>query len=172
MDNLEEYNISVSRAFGETKTSVIERPSKKNSDFLSFNEKYKSGGSKDGVRKIGGIKLDNAANRGSMLSMSREYNPKELSPEEQNNIQTWAKNLFDIVGGNGDPRIDFLGNSRTREIYLCEVNPLPGSFAYYLWEAAEHPKSYTELLNALLEEAENKSKLKRKSIILTESRIF
>lgn len=172
VDNLEEYNISVSGAFGETKTSAIERPSKKNNNFLDFNEKYKSGGSKEGARKLGGMKLDNSANRGSMLSMSREYNPKELSPEERSNIQTWAKNLFDVVGGNGDPRIDFLCNSKTREIYLCEVNPLPGSFAYYLWEAAEHSKSYTELLNALLEEAENKAKSKRQSVVLTESKIF
>ncbi|HSQ97575.1 MAG TPA: hypothetical protein VLL98_02535 [Rickettsiales bacterium] len=171
VDNLEEYNLSVSRAFGETKTSAIERPFKKNSNILSFNEKYKIGGSKSGT-KVGGAKFANTANQGSMLSMSRECNPKELTAKEEENIRTWAKLLFDVVGGNGDPRIDFLCNSKTREIYLCEVNPLPGSFAFYLWEAAEHSKSYTELLTALLEEAENKSKLKRQSVILTESKIF
>lgn len=171
VDNLEEYNVSVSRAFGETKTSAIERPFKKNSSILSFNEKYKAGGSKGGA-KVGGAKFANTANQGSMLSMSREYNPKELTSEDIKNIQTWAKDLFDAVGGNGDPRIDFLCNSKTREIYLCEVNPLPGSFAYYLWEAGKPSKSYTELLTALLEEAENKARLKRHSVVLTESKIF
>lgn len=171
VENLEEYNISVSKAFGETKVSVIERPSKKNNTILGFNEKYKSGGNKGGA-KTGGTKLAMTSNRSGMLSMTREYNPKELTAEEAKNIQTWAKNLFDTVGGNGDPRIDFLCNSKTREIYLCEVNPLPGSFAFYLWEAGEPSKNYTELLNALLEEAETKAKLKRQSVVLTESKIF
>ena len=80
--------------------------------------------------------------------------------------------LFDEVGGNGDPRIDFLCNSKTRELFLCEVNPLPGSFAYYLWEASDPAVSYTELLTALLDEAENKFARKRQSIVLTESKIF
>ena len=170
VENLEEYNISVSRAFGETKTSVIERPKKKNDELLSFNEKYRAGGSKGKMgSKFGGAKTAGAS---AMLSMTRDFNPKELTENDIKNIQNWAKALFDEVGGNGDPRIDFLCNSKTRELFLCEVNPLPGSFAYYLWEASDPAVSYTELLTALLDEAENKFARKRQSIILTESKIF
>ena len=107
-----------------------------------------------------------------MLSITRDFNPKELTENDVKNIQNWAKILFDEVGGNGDPRIDFLCNSKTRELFLCEVNPLPGSFAYYLWEASDPVVSYTELLTALLNEAENKFARKRQSIVLTESKIF
>ena len=170
VENLEEYNISVSRAFGETKTSVIERPKKKNDELLSFNEKYRAGGSKGKMGgKFGGAKTAGAS---AMLSMTRDFNPKELTENDVKNIQNWAKTLFDEVGGNGDPRIDFLCNSKTKELFMCEVNPLPGSFAYYLWEASDPAVSYTELLTALLDEAENKFARKRQSIILTESKIF
>ena len=104
--------------------------------------------------------------------MTRVYNPEELTKEESDNIKKWATSVFDTIGGSGDPRIDFLCNSKKREIYFCEVNPLPGSFSYYLWEAGEPSVSYTELLTALLDEAENNAKIRRQSIVLTESKIF
>ena len=173
VENLEEYNVSVTRAFGETRTSVIERPKKKNDELLSFNEKYRAGGSKSkmGGSKFGGGKFGNGG-ASAMINMTRDFNPEELSKEDTENIKKWATDIFEAVGGNGDPRIDFLCNGKTRELYFCEVNPLPGSFAYYLWEASEPSVNYTELLTALLEEAENKFTKKRQSIVLTESKIF
>ena len=37
--------------------------------------------------------------------------------------------------------------------WLNEVNPCPGSFGYFLWEAAEKPVLFTALLDHLVEEA-------------------
>lgn len=173
VENLEEYNISVTRVFGKVECSVIERPSKKDSEVLDFKEKYMSGGKGGKCGKCGkaGSKLMSASERRGLLSLSRTFNPKELTDEETKNIQKWAKAIFEYVGGCGNPRIDFLCNSKTREIYFGEANPLPGSFAYYLWEASTPSRSYTELLTALIEEAENNFK-KRVGIVLTESKIF
>ena len=178
VENLEEYNISVSKAFdGTIRTSIIERPLKKNSAFLGFKDKYMSNGTKGGTKggklggaKFGGTKFDNKS--GSMVSLSRVYRPEELTHEEQTNIENWAKAIFESVEGNGDPRIDFMCNSKTRQIYLNEINPIPGSFAYYLWENSEYSITQTELFTALIEEAEKKALKSAGDIILTESKVF
>jgi D-alanine-D-alanine ligase len=87
-----------------------------------------------------------------MLSLTREINPS-LPPELGKNIRAWAKEAFLAVGGTGAPRLDFMGNSVTGEIWLNEVNPCPGSFGYFLWEAAEEPMLFTQLITNLIDEA-------------------
>src|SRR5689334_24187486 len=44
-------------------------------------------------------------------------------------------------------RIDFYCNAATGEVWLNEVNPCPGSFGYFLWEAADPPIRFTALLS-------------------------
>ena len=56
--------------------------------------------------------------------------------------------------GRGASRVNFLCNSNTGELWLNEVNPFPGSCGYYLWEAADKPVLFTQLLNDLLDETE------------------
>ena len=148
VENLEEYNVSVTRIFGEPSCSAIERPAKKNA-ILDFADKYKAGGKGKGVK---GAKSGNADIRG-LVSLSREYNPKELTKEQREKILSWAKTLFVAMDGNGAPRIDFLCNTKTGELWLGEVNPIPGSFAFYLWENAEPKVNFTKLLTAIIEEA-------------------
>ena len=144
--NLVEYNVSVSRFGGEIRTSAIERP-KRASELLDFKEKYMSGGG----GKKGGTKSPGAASEG-MLSLTRDINP-DIPAELEANIRKWASAAFEAVGGTGAPRIDFLGDEETGEIWLNEVNPCPGSFGYFLWEAADPPILFTELLSKLIEEA-------------------
>ncbi len=87
-----------------------------------------------------------------MLSLTRELNPK-MDEEMEKNIRLWAVSAYEAVNGTGAPRIDFLCNEQTKEVWLNEVNPIPGSFGYFLWEAAEKPVLFTELLTNLIEEA-------------------
>ena len=148
VENMIEYNIAVSRVDGEVKTSAIERP-KRTEDLLSFKEKYLSGGGK----KSGGSggKQPGQSSEG-MLSLTRELNPT-LPEGREADIRTWAGIAFDRVAGTGAPRIDFIGNEATGEIWLNEVNPCPGSFGYFLWEAAAEPVLFSELLDQLIQEA-------------------
>ena len=143
--NLVEYNISVAAFGGEVRTSAIERP-KRSAELLDFKEKYMSGGGKKGGLKSAGIISE------GMLSLTRDIN-LEMPAELETNIRKWACQVFASVGGTGAPRIDFLGNAETGEIWLNEVNPCPGSFGYFLWEAADPPIFFTELLTNLIEEA-------------------
>lgn len=146
VDNMIEYNVSVSKSSGRLQTSAIERP-KRSSELLDFKEKYLSGGGK----KTGG-KTAGQSSEG-MLSLTRELNP-QLVQGLETKIRDWACIAFDVVGGTGAPRIDFIGNEVTGEIWLNEVNPCPGSFAYFLWEAlSDKPLLFTDLLDDLIREA-------------------
>jgi D-alanine-D-alanine ligase len=144
--DLVEYNVSVSRCFGGLRTSAIELP-KSSAELLDFKEKYLSG---SGNNKSG-AKSPGEASEG-MLSLTRDINP-QIDQAVEYNLREWARRLFMAVEGTGAPRIDYLCNSRTGEVWLNEVNPLPGSFAYFLWEAAEEPVTFTGLLTNLVEEA-------------------
>ncbi len=154
--NLVEYNVAISKAFGgEVKLSAIERP-KATDELLDFKQKYLSGGDDKTGSKSGGTKSSGQISEG-MLSLTRELNP-DLSDEQSTNIQKWAKAMFENIGGTGAPRIDFIGDSKTGEIWFNEVNPCPGSFGYFLWEAAPTPILFTEFITGLIKEAIIQSK--------------
>jgi len=143
--NLVEYNVAVGCFGGETRCSAIERP-KRVEDLLDFRQKYLSGGDS----KTGGKMLGQSSQ--GMLSLTREINP-DLPPALADNLRRWATAAFEAVGGTGAPRIDFLSNEATSEVWLNEVNPCPGSFGFYLWEAAPKPIGFTALLSLLIDEA-------------------
>jgi len=145
--NLVEYNVSVARFSGTPRCSAIERP-RRVEDLLDFRQKYLSGG---GADKAGGKNLVQPSE--GMLSLTREINPV-LVGQQAPDIRRWALAAFEAVGGTGAPRIDFLCNEVSGDIWLNEVNPCPGSFAFYLWEAAEQPLGFTALLSALIDEAQ------------------
>lgn len=145
VENAVEFNIAVRRNKGQIVTSAIERP-KHSAELLDFKQKYLSGeDNKAGSKTPGEISQ-------GMLSLTRELNPK-LDEKFERNIRGWATVAFEALNGSGVPRIDFLYNERTHEIWLNEINPIPGSFGYFLWEAIEQPVLFTELLTDLIEEA-------------------
>ncbi|MEM7651112.1 MAG: D-alanine--D-alanine ligase [Pseudomonadota bacterium] len=158
VENLVEYNVAVSKAFGGVRTSAIERP-KATDELLDFKQKYLSGGDNKSGNKTGGTKTVGAISEG-MLSLTRELNPK-LDKKSAENIKDWALKMFGAIEGTGAPRIDFIGNEKTGELWLNEVNPWPGSIGYFLWEAAQEPILFTDLLTGLIEEALHESR-KRK----------
>lgn len=145
VQNMVEYNVAVARFGGEVRTSAIERP-KASDELLDFKQKYLSGGDNKSGTKTSGQSSE------GMLSLTRELNPK-LSKEIEGKIREWAGRLFEGLDGTGAPRIDFICDSKSGEIWMNEVNPWPGSIGYFLWEAAEEPMLFTELMTALIDEA-------------------
>jgi D-alanine-D-alanine ligase len=145
IENIKEYNIAVIKnTDDEIITSVIETPLNKN-NLLDFKEKYLA---KDGCKKSGPTKLTVPTE--GLLSMGREYNP-QISKEMKLFIENSAKKLFAYMGATGNPRIDFLCNSKTGEIWLNEVNPIPGSFGFYLWEKSKYKINYSKLISIIIE---------------------
>ncbi len=145
--NLIEYNVAVTKSLtGKIEVSAIESPIK-NDDCLSFKDKYLSEGGIDN-------KLSVSLSEG-MASASRDLNPK-LTKEQKTFIVESAEKAFVATRGTGAPRIDFLCNNKSKEVWLNEINPIPGSLGYYLWEAKK--VGFTNLLTALIYEALSEKK--------------
>ena len=143
VENLVEYNIAITSAFGEVRLPAIEKPLKQG-DLLDFKTKYLNG--KNRASKLAGPSSE------GMASLQREINPKELTAKQRQIIEKFALNSFKLIGQSGAPRIDFLTNSKTKEIWLNEINPFPGSLGYYLWEKSEPKVNFTKLLDNLIQE--------------------
>ncbi len=72
-----------------------------------------------------------------MASLNREL-PAKIEPSLRKEIQAMAKTIFTACACKGMVRIDFMYTT-DRKLYLTEVNPIPGSMAFYLWEASGVP---------------------------------
>ncbi len=136
VENLKEVNCSVLGDIDDAKASECEEPV--NSDkILSYDDKYKSG-AKGGSK--GGSK--------GMASLKRKI-PADITKEQRETIREMAVKAFKCLGCNGIVRIDFMIDTHTNEIYLNEINTIPGSLSFYLWEPLG--VKYTELLDKMIE---------------------
>ncbi|KAJ48903.1 D-alanine-D-alanine ligase [Clostridium tetanomorphum] len=79
--------------------------------------------------------------------------PAALDENEQEKIKEIAINIYKLLDCEGMSRIDFLIDKDTNEVYLNEVNTLPGftkiSMYPKLWKASG--KEYYELIDELIE---------------------
>ena len=89
-----------------------------------------------------------------MASLSRKI-PADISPERREEIRSLAVRAFQVLGCNGVSRIDFMIDQDEDKVYLNEINTIPGSLSFYLWEPLGVP--YKELLDRMIQLA-----LKRK----------
>ncbi len=144
VENLKEVNISVLGNYEHQKLSVIEEVNGHNK-FLTYEDKYIGGGktkAKFGVKSVPSCK----GSKG-MLSASRKI-PADLSDKLKEEVETVAKKAFKALGSSGCCRIDFLIDSKKNKVYVNEINSIPGSLAFYLWEPLG--KDYTELLDDMI----------------------
>ena len=130
--NLREINCSVLGDENDAIASECEEPLH-TKDILSYEDKYVSGS------KSGGSK--------GMASVSRKI-PAELSPEKREEIRDMAVKSFKALGCNGVSRIDFMIDEDNGKLYFNEINTIPGSLAFYLWEPVGIP--YKELLDRMI----------------------
>lgn len=143
VQNLVEYNVAVANFDGDIRISAIERP-KSGAEVLDFKEKYLSadGGTKGQFRPSEG-----------MLSLTRELNP-DLADEMYDTIKRYAIAAFKALGARGAPRIDFMSDGETGEIWFNEINPIPGSYGFFLWEASRDTHMlFPELITHMVDEA-------------------
>ena len=132
--NLREINCSVLGDAISCEASVCEEPIA-NDEILSYEDKY-MGNSKNS----GGSK--------GMASLGRKI-PAELSKEKTTEIRDLACKVFKALGCNGVVRIDFMIDTKTDTVYANEINTIPGSLAFYLWDATG--VKYPELIDRLID---------------------
>ena len=83
-----------------------------------------------------------------MASTGRKI-PADISKEMTKKIEDISIAACRALNTNGVVRIDYLMDKKTNEVYLNELNIVPGSLSFYLWE----PKGvkYIELLNKIFD---------------------
>ena len=131
--NLREINCAVLGDADEAEASVCEEPVTSH-EILDFSDKY----------------LNNAdsAKSAGMSSLKRRL-PAELPEGMTERVQELAVQTFRALGCAGVARVDFLNNRETGELWVNEINTIPGSLAFYLWEAAGLP--FAAMLDRLIE---------------------
>lgn len=136
VEDMMEINCSVLGDADHRECSVCEEPIKQK-DFLTYQEKYGGGGSKSGMQA------------------SQKKIPADIPNETADKIRKLASETFRVLACNGVSRIDFMIDKKEGGIYVNEINTIPGSLSYYLWE--ESGISFRELIDKLIQLA-----LKRK----------
>ncbi len=140
IDPLMEINCSVLGDVEQARPSVCERPKGKQ-ELLSFEDKYQS---------------DEGDGKG-MASADRVI-PADISGELTDHIQELSLRIFALLEASGVARLDFLVNPDTEQVYFNEINTIPGSFSYYLWE--ESDLDFQDLLIEMIEIARRRHKRK------------
>lgn len=131
IQNLREINCSVIGDPIEAQASECEEPFGSD-EILSYSDKYMSGG-KGKTGKIGGGKMSDSKNKG-MASLDRKI-PADISNERKQEIQRLAVETFKVLGCSGVSRIDFMIDKDTDDLYVNEINTIPGALSFYLWQA-------------------------------------
>lgn len=156
VEKLREINCSALGIGDEIEASVCEEPVSWE-EFLTFDEKYMRGAKSS--KSENSTKMPGSKQSG-MASMDRRI-PAELSPEKTQEIQDLAKKAFKALNSKGVSRIDFIIDKETDKTYINEINTIPGSFAFYLWQYSDMP--YSKLIDRLVEIAEKANQEKNKN---------
>lgn len=138
---IREINCSVVGDTDECSASVCEEPFM-NDEILSYEDKYMGGGKSSGNAK-------------GMASLARKI-PADISEEKSNEIRELACKVFKALGAAGVVRIDFIIDTESDKVYVNEVNTIPGSLSFYLWEKTDLP--YGKLIDKLISLAFRRSR--------------
>ena len=128
-----ELNCSVLGYDGDTEVSPIEMPIN-HDEFLDFRDKY----------------LASCGSKG-MASLHRVL-PAPIEDDLKEKIQQLSRKIFRMMDCKGVVRIDFMYDRDSENLYITEINTIPGSMAFYLWENAG--VSYSRLIDRMIEYAE------------------
>ncbi len=131
--NLREINCSVLGDSDSCEASVCEEPFM-NDEILSYEDKYMSN-AKGGQSK-------------GMASLGRKI-PADLDKKRTEEIRKLACDIFKAIGASGVVRIDFIIDNDEDKVYANEINTIPGSLSFYLWDATG--VKYPELLDRMIE---------------------
>ncbi|MEM8488135.1 MAG: D-alanine--D-alanine ligase family protein [Bacteroidota bacterium] len=159
VQQLREINCSVLGDQDEAIASVLEQPLT-GEELLTYQEKYMRGGSNEGA-KVAGSKSPAQGSSSGMASLDRVI-PAPISDEQTKEIQALAVRIFQLFECAGLARIDFMIDDATGQVYFNEINTIPGSFSFYLWEPSGVP--FDELTHRLIEIARSQNSKKSKRV--------
>lgn len=151
IEPLREINISLLGDEEHCICSMLEEVLKQD-DILSFENKY----------------IGKHANKG-MINTSRKL-PADISEEQIEEIQRMAKEAFYALNASGVVRIDFLMQKDSEVVYINEINSIPGSLSYYLWQKDQ--MNFTMLIEELIQLAFKRKRNEDKKVYSFSSNIL
>ena len=149
--DLREVNCSVLGDEIKVEASVLEEVMKYDA-ILSYKDKYQS----------------NSKSKG-MASTSRIC-PAQLDEAYTLKVQELAKEVFIVLGCSGVTRIDFLIDANTMDLYVNEINTIPGSLSFYLWDKSGY--NFTDLMDKLIEQSIERQRRREKMVFSFESNLL
>jgi len=126
---LMEINCSVLGNPESAEPSVLEHPVG-SGEILSFQDKYQRG------------------DTGKGMASAERIIPAPLDEITTASIQSVACDIFRLLQCSGVARLDFLMNSGTGTFFFNEINTIPGSFSFYLWQHSG--LNFPELLDRMI----------------------
>lgn len=152
VEQLKEINCAVLGDADEHQSSVCEEPIK-SGDFLSYEDKY-----------MGGTKTD------AGMQSSDKRIPADLPDEVSEKIRHIAGETFRVLSCHGVSRVDVMIDEKDGSIYVNEINTIPGSLSFYLWEASGI--SFEQLMDRLVQLALKRKRLQDRKTFTYDSNIF
>jgi D-alanine-D-alanine ligase len=153
VQKLKEVNCAVLGNYYDCQASVCEVPVR-SGEILSYQDKYMNGGSKKSQ---------------GMQSTVREI-PANLPEATTTFIQNAACETFRALSCDGVSRIDFIIDEATDEIFVNEINTIPGSLSFYLWEYSRI--NFSALVDKLIEIAIRRQQDANKKVVNYGDNIF
>ena len=127
--NFVEYNMACFSSKGELVLSEVEEV-KSSNEFLTFDDKYASGGLKE-------------------VEKENRVIPASIDDVVHNEISNYTKTVYKKLGFSGVVRMDYLYDLNENKLYFNEVNVIPGSLSFYLYK----DYSFKELLDLFIKDA-------------------
>jgi D-alanine-D-alanine ligase len=122
-EDIVEINCAVLGQGDDLQVSVCEQPV--STGTLSYADKY-----------LSGAKAKGSAPAAMGMKSAQRLIPAPISDSLTTRIQEAAKSAFRAIGAAGVTRIDFLVSTERDAFVINELNTLPGSLSFYLWEAS------------------------------------
>ncbi len=98
---------------------------------------------------------------GSGVNNAYSEVPAKISPALTAEIKDLGTRVYRTLGCTGIARVDFLVNANTNQVYVNEVNTLPGSLYHHNWKAAG--VSNMDLVLGLVRLAEDRFEIQQKT---------
>ncbi|NLX83442.1 MAG: D-alanine--D-alanine ligase [Clostridiales bacterium] len=153
LDDPIEVNSSVLCFDEDVTPSVVEMPVREGT-LLDFKTKYLASSQQSG-----------------MASLSRLI-PAPISEEDTQKVQQTAVDIFKALDCKGVVRVDFMIDRADDSLYITEINTIPGSLAFYLWEKTGEGMSYRALIDRLVDCAFTASQMKERLVTSFQSDII
>lgn len=150
IENLKEVNCSVIGDMIDAQASICEEPIGSD-EILSYTDKY-----------VGNNKTKGAGTKSKGMASLQRKIPADISEETKEQIQHMAIETFKVLGCSGVARIDFMIDLNDNNVYVNEINTIPGALSYYLWEATD--KTFKEEIDELIAIAFKRARQRRNRV--------